>query len=52
MPNKQVASQSSDKRVELAHKFLKCLQFSVLESGKEKSGWTKKKENKESKDIT
>lgn len=38
MPNKQVASQSSDKRVELAHKFLKCLQFSVLESRKEKSG--------------
>ena len=25
MPNKQVASQSSDKRVEPAHKFLKCL---------------------------
>lgn len=38
MPNKQVASQSSDKRVELAHKFLKWLQFSVLESGQEKGG--------------
>lgn len=52
MPNKQAASKSSDKRVALAHKFLKERQFSALESGKEKGGRTKKKESKESKDIS